>query len=411
MSSKERAAPANSQPAATPRWIRWAWSPGALILLFVLTVATETALTPSGRSGVTSALLIPHFFPGSVPRPLQLVTPPPSVSTIEVPGAPGRMIADIYRPGDGGRFPAIVLLLGVNPLPRDHEQVTTLADGIARSGIVTVVAESDALKAGEIRIEEVDNLVALFTYLERDPGVDSSRIGFAGFCIGGVLQLLAASDPRIADRVAVVNAFSFYADSLDVMRAILTERMPTTSGSEPWTPNPLTREVFFRHILAPLPSEEDRTLLHREVLEAAALTAADVDSLSPLGRHVRELLRAKEPWEVDALISSLPDEYVDQLRRFSPADSAHRLQARTFLMHDVNDAYLPVSGARTLADALPSAALERYTEFQLFAHVVPDQTENPLLFAGEIVSLFSHIHAVLQAIDAGRPTAEMAGSE
>src|SRR5438874_6159222 len=151
-----------------------------------------------------ATLLLPHFFPGDVPRPLRLFTPAPTVRTIDVPDAPGRMVADIYEPGNGGRHPAMVLLLGVNPLPRAHEQVTTLADGIARTGIVTVVAESDALLSGEIRAEEVDNLVALYQHLERLPAVDAQRIGFAGFCVGGVLELIAASDPRIADRVAYV---------------------------------------------------------------------------------------------------------------------------------------------------------------------------------------------------------------
>lgn len=359
-------------------------------------------LAPPGRIGINTALLLPHFFPGDVPRPLRSFTPAPTVATIEVPGAPGRMVADVHRPGGGGRWPAMILLLGVNPLPRNHEQVTTLAEGIARSGIVTVVAESEALVAGEIRAEEIDNLVALFQHLERDPGIDPSRIGFSGFCIGAVLELLAAADPRIADRVGYVNAFSVYADTLDVLRSLLTESMPTPDGPAPWTPDDLTRSVFTTHVLAALPSEEDRALLSRELLGGAVLTADEVALLSPLGQQLRDLLRSRQPAEVEARIAQLPEGFRDRLQRLSPGAAAHRLRATIFLMHDQSDTYLPVSGARNLAALLPPATGRHYTEFRLFAHVVPGSIDDPLQFAGEMVKLFGHIHAVLSVAQTRR---------
>jgi len=372
-----------------------------LVALLIVAIAA-LALSPPGRSAVMAALLLPHFFPGSVPRPLRFLTPTPSVETIDVPGAPGRMVADVYRPAGTGLHPAMVLLLGVNPLPRDHEQVTTLAEGIARSGIVAVVAESDALLAGEIRTEEVDNLVALFQYLERQPTVDPQRIGFAGFCIGGVLELLAASDPRIADRVAYVNAFSVYADALDVLRAVLTRSMPTPAGRTSWMPSDLTREVFLDQAIGSLTSQRDGALLRRELVEGTSLTGQEIESLSPVGAQLRDLLLAKDIERVDTLIAALPDEVTASLRRLSPALVVPRLRATTFLMHDLNDTYLPVSGARQLAALLPPAATPRYTEFRLFAHVVPGGIDDPLLFVGEMVKLLGHIQAVMQAAQAGR---------
>jgi pimeloyl-ACP methyl ester carboxylesterase len=313
------------------------------------------------------------------------------------------MVADVYEPSGSGRHPTMVVLLGVNPLPRGHEQVTTLAEGIARSGFVAVVAESDALLAGEIRTEEVDNLVALFQYLESQPGVDTERIGFAGFCIGGVLELLAAADGRIADRVAYVNAFSVYADPIEVLRAIVTESMPTPAGPMPWTPADLTRQVFLDQAIATLPAPRDRALLRREFVEATPLTTQEVEALTMLGQELRDLLLAKDASRANALIGALPDEITVPLRRLSPAAAAPRLRATTFLMHDQNDSYLPVSGARQLAGLLPPEASPHYTEFRLFAHVVPGGIEDPWLFAGEMVKLFGHIRSVLQTAEAGRP--------
>lgn len=345
-----------------------------------------------------AVLLLPHFFPGEIPRPLRL-SPAPTVATIDVAGPAGRIVADVYRP-IGGPHPAMILILGVDPLPRDHPQVTTLLDGIARAGIVAVIAESDALVSGQLRPEETDNLVALFEYFERDPGVDPRRIGFTGLCVGGVLELLAASDPRIADRVSYVNAFSVYYDARDVLAAILSETMPVDGGIAPWSPHATTRSVFLRHLLAGLPAEE-AAILQLAALEGGA-QGAELQQLSPLGRQMRDLLLARDPSRVQSLLSTLPGDREEWLRRLSPSATLHRLRARTFLMHDEADTLLPVSGARRLAAALPSEARVQYTEFRLFAHVVPEGIDNPLTFVREIAKLIGHVSALLQAVENGR---------
>lgn len=374
--------------------------PAGWVAAVAIVVALVAAVVSfPGRIAILTVFLIPHFFPGDVPRPLRQITPAPTVTTIEVPGAPGRMVADVYRPSTEGRHPALIFLLGVNPLPRSHEQVTTLAEGIARTGIVTVVAESEALVAGDIKPEEVDNLVALFTQLERDPGVDPRRIGFAGFCVGAVLELLAASDPRIAERVAFINAFSVYADTLEVVRSILSETMPTASGRVPWTPDDTTRSVFLRHVISAVPAAEDRALLERELLQGRPLGPAEAEALSTLGTRLRQLLQTKDVTQINRLLADLPESFIQALQRLSPAASIHRLRAQAFLMHDQNDTLLPVSGARQLAATLPPGG--QYTEFRLFKHVVPQGIDDPVLFAGELWKLFGHIYWVLSAAHGG----------
>ena len=376
-----------------------------LLRVLVLAVAAAlvgAALSTPGRTAIATLLLLPHFFPGEVTRPLGRLTQPPVVTTLTVAG-PGAMVADVYRPAHAGKHPAIVLLLGVNPLPRNHEQVTSLAAGLARSGLVTAVAESEALVSGEIGPEEIDNLVALFQQLEQDPAVDPTRIGFAGFCVGAALELLAASDPRIADRVAWINAFSVYADATAVIRAILSQTMPTPAGPLSWTPHETTRVVFTRHLVSGLLDLRERQLLLREFLDSIPLSVEEREALSPAGTRTWELLRATEPAEIDRLLAGLPEETRAQLRDLSPAVSAHRIRAKTFIMHDERDTLLPVSGARELVAAFPADATPTYTEFRLFEHVVPGGTDDPIAFTGQLISLFRHIHGVLSTAYGGRP--------
>jgi dienelactone hydrolase len=372
-----------------------------LLLFLILGGVAAYFLVPQVRIAVYALLLVPHFFPGDVPRPLERITAAPSMETIAVPGAPGRLVADVYRPAGDGRHPVMILLLGVSPLPRSHPQVTTLSTGIARTGIVTVVAESQALLDGEIRAEEIDNLVALFQHLERDAGVDPTRIGFAGFCVGAVLELLAAGDERIADRVAYVNGFSVYASARDVLRDILTETQPGPDGLEPWSPSELTRTVFRRHLIDQLPLASDRELLSGALLTANALPPATLVRLSPAGLALAQLLATRDPAQVEMLLAALPPEYLAPLDRLSPGRAAGRIRARVFLMHDASDSYLPVSGARQLATLVPAATRPQYTEFRLFSHVVPGGVDDPLRFAGEMLKLLGHINAVLQTAHLG----------
>ena len=43
--------------------------------------------------------------------------------------------------------------------------------------------------------------------------MDWERVGLGGFCTGASLTLVAASDPRISDRVHFVNAFGPFFDA------------------------------------------------------------------------------------------------------------------------------------------------------------------------------------------------------
>ena len=52
-----------------------------------------------------------------------------------------------------------------------------------------------------------------FGLLASRPEVDPQRVGIAGFSVGGSLAVLAAADPRIAERVRFVNAFGAFGDA------------------------------------------------------------------------------------------------------------------------------------------------------------------------------------------------------
>jgi hypothetical protein len=61
-------------------------------------------------------------------------------------------------------------------------------------------------------------------------------------------------------------------------------------------------------------------------------------------------------------------------------------------MHDVDDPFIPFTESRALAAA---SKVERYTEFSIFAHVIPDRPVPWQTFLPDLWRLYWHVHAVL----------------
>jgi hypothetical protein len=59
-------------------------------------------------------------------------------------------------------------------------------------------------------------------------------------------------------------------------------------------------------------------------------------------------------------------------------------------MHDYSDDYIPYVESRKLAARAPAGVLRAHTEFDLFAHVMPDRALEAPIFAREVLKLYYH---------------------
>ena len=124
--------------------------------------------------------------------------------------------ADVYYIPDGKRRAALLVFLGANAAGRDDKDVVNFGNALARAGYVPMFSWSPTMGLqNNVDPEEVENLVWAFQHLRKLDYVDPSRIGMAGFSVGGSFIMVAASDPRISDDVAFVNAFGAYYDARD----------------------------------------------------------------------------------------------------------------------------------------------------------------------------------------------------
>ena len=163
-----------------------------IIGLGLAVVIIATVVTPIGRGLGSAVLLLPEFFPGVPVRPLELLTPQPEHTTVQLSYDGKTAVGDLYTPGTPGKHGAVIIFLGVAPAGRDDPRVVRLGEGLARVGLVTLVPQSQDLVDSKVDPTEIDEVVSAFQYLAAQPDVAPDRIGIGGFCIGAGLSLDAA---------------------------------------------------------------------------------------------------------------------------------------------------------------------------------------------------------------------------
>lgn len=362
--------------------------PRRLIPVVLALLVLLPLLTHPGRVAAKTLLLLPDMFPTSPVRPLTWVSGPPRLEEQTFDWPTGRIDADVYLPAAGGRHGAIILLLGAVGFPRRDPALVRFADGLSRAGAVVMIPESANLQNGDILPTEVEGLMMAVEYLRARPEVDPERVGFLGFSVGGSMALLTAESERGRGQVRFVNAFGAYDDATDLLRSVASHTIVVDGQRVPWEPADLTIWVFMRQLIATLPDERDRDVLGRAFLDKQPEAQAELDQLSPDGRRIVELFQQPSPERVDELVAALPPASRDRLRDISPAGGLDRLTANLYLMHDRSDSYIPFTSSRRLAAEAPPGVLRAYTEFDLFAHVMPDRPLGGLDFARELLKLY-----------------------
>ncbi|GIW39680.1 MAG: carboxymethylenebutenolidase [Candidatus Binatia bacterium] len=149
-------------------------------------------------------------------------------SRFELRTEDGSMPVFRAEPQEGGRWPAVVVLMEAFGLNRHIESV---AERLAREGYVTAAPDlyyrEETRSAGYDQLDRalalmgtlddekvVRDLEALVSSLAGDPKVDGDRIGVTGFCMGGrIAFLVACRDSRI--RAAV----PFYGGGITASRS------------------------------------------------------------------------------------------------------------------------------------------------------------------------------------------------
>lgn len=385
--------------------MRWRRRIGLVLLVAaILVVAWEPT-----RVGLQTAVMLPNLLDAG-PKPLNVFSDAPRRTALpyRADGAEADGdLAELWLPSWASaerRAGAILLVLGVNNVGRNHPAVERVADGLARTGVAVLVPDSRTLLQGRLEVGEIDGVVRAFELLAARPEVDGDRVGIVGFSVGGSLALLAAGDDRIASRVRWVNAFGAFADAATYLAAVSAHAYRGPDGSlVPWTPTPLAREVYLGFLLDQVPNDADRQLL--EAAFGAAILEAERPPPDPELRAtletdaaatVHDLLTARSLDEASTAVEALPAESQAFIDAISPARHLADVRADIHLMHETEDHHVPYVESRALARALETVdRLEAHTEFRLFDHVQPDDIDL-VAAAPELLKLLLHVRTLME---------------
>lgn len=377
-----------------------------VVTLVVLAIVASVAFVavPPFATAVRATGLLAELLEFGV-RPLSATTSAPLRTTTTYGSSPADRL-DIYLPADAvadASRAAVVLSLGIHPLSLDHPDISRIAGGVARLGLVVGVPESTALNETRVTPEEPARLAEAALVVAARPEVDPTRVGIAGFSAGASVALVAAADPRIADSLAFVSAFGGYADAgtLLVDVATRTQRVDgQTRLTRPWAAEPYVRRDIAALLLATIRPSRERDRL--EALLAPVIesddppTGPDPAVLAELQRaDVRvayQLIAAASREDAEAALADLSDEVRGPLAAISPVSAAAGLRTRVFLMHGESDRSIPISHVHLIADALPEGVLARLTVFDLFQHVQPGKDGLTLEQAPDLWQLYLYLH-------------------
>ena len=363
--------------------LRRAW-PLALALFVIVLLSAGLLCSKHGRPAIISALILPDMLLDLPVRPVTWFTADPVVERVTIDYGSGRILADIYRPPDDDRHAAVLFSMGAPPLDLDDSRLVKLGEDVARAGIAMIIPFSTRLDAELLEPAEIDALVGVFQYAERQPYVDPDRIGYIGVSVGGSLALLAASDARIAERVNFVVSFGGYYNALDALLAIGSRRIAYDGLEEDWEPDSHTIEVMALQLIVELSDASDRETLCKAFVDPGdrsrlcqapigrePVSPTDVASLTPEGRAAYDLMTGGALAGGDELLSRLPPATLSKLEALSPDQAIDGLRGEIYIIHDRGDAFIPYVESRRLRDALVGRERVHFTEVSLFEHVEP----------------------------------------
>jgi pimeloyl-ACP methyl ester carboxylesterase len=208
------------------------------------------------------------------------------------------------------------------------------------------------------------------------PETRAGRIGLVGVSVGGTVALLAAAEPRLAERISVVAAIAPFTDLEKVMMLATTGTYRGSEGHQPYPVPPSLAVGLARSLVAALPSTPDARALGCALDRLdplrddplGPLREAPCGSLGPAAATVQALLLNRDPSRFADLYAALPSDVRQIVAELSPLRSAARLIAPVEIATAPRDKYFPLDESLALQR---QARHVRITVTSALAHATP----------------------------------------
>ncbi|OGE06247.1 hypothetical protein A2W70_00210 [Candidatus Curtissbacteria bacterium RIFCSPLOWO2_02_41_11] len=340
-----------------------------VVVLVLLVGLTAFFATPWGRPALKTALLVPEVTSGFPVKPLEWVSKEPVVSEVNLQVDGKEIKADLYRPQDNKQHPAVVFTLGV-VITRRNPAVTKFAQALTRSGFVVLVPDLPDFLSGFIWTDSLNSLISSVEFLDRQSFVQKNNIGFAGFCVGASISIVASEDAKIRDKIAFIAAVSPYSNLFSLAEATLLGRQKIKGEYVDWQPAELTVETFNKGYVNFVATAEERELILGKLMASQTIPESEFEGLSPEAKSIYAFLANRDVAKFKELESNLPQGGRDLLVELSPDTNINNLKAKLFILSDKKDTFVPKIEGEKLAKMLPKKQVY-FIEVDSFEHVNP----------------------------------------
>lgn len=279
--------------------------------------------------------------------------------------------ADLYR-ADGNPKAGIVLVHGAAAQGKDDPRLKDFAMMLARARFAVLVPDLVELRQQRLSPSNTQDVKNTLEYvLSQGHLSPNNRIGIGAFSVAVGPAVLAALDPKQADRVQFVLAVGGYYDLPRTLTYLTTgyyggkgfvmRRQPSDDG---------------RWILAMSNAHRLERARDREVLWALAQRKLDapsapveelVQELSEAGRTVYAFVSNSDPSRAMTLLAQLPEPIRTDIQNLDIASQdLSQLKAQLILVHGMDDAVIPYPESQAMGVAAPADAARLFLLRGLF---------------------------------------------
>jgi pimeloyl-ACP methyl ester carboxylesterase len=324
----------------------------ARLARLALAVVLALPLLDAGRSMLVASLFLLEFLSGGVVGPLTRVTTTPVRTTLGVP----HVAVDRYADSSRAIATPLVLVHGLAPDGKDDARVGAAATLLARAGFEVLVPTIPGLTEWRLRPGDREPVIATLA-------TRSAPTVVIGVSVGAGVAMLAAADPRVRDRVALVLSLGGYASAIDLVRYYLTGEFEGHG-------------VRGRHV-------HDPELVRRFI-------DANTDLIDA---SARAALAAKNPDDVSRALTALSPDLVRLLDALSPVRVLREIRAPLIFVHGRDDIAVPYTESLALFDARHERA--RLVLVGIVGHVEAAPTVKIFTSARDLIALWSVVYALV----------------
>jgi len=365
--------------------------------IIVILIIIVYGLTPWGRITFKSLTLVTEFSPKVHLGVLDLVGGKYTVEQVEIDVPGGNIPADVYKPSNNKKNPAVIFLIGTRGL-RTNDGVRRFANIFAKAGFVVLVPELDDLVNIKMRNTTIDKIDVLFDYLSSRDYVDSKRVGLSGVCAGGTFSLLAAADSRMSDKVRFVNVVSPFFDNWDLTRELFTGQFMDHGKQVPWLAGNDAKQQLQLWYAGLIVNEDEQNLIKDSILTNAQVPEDKMVTMSARAKAILKFIIATNDTEFDQAREQLPDEVKTQVEALSVRGKTDKIKTKVYILADSHDTYVAPIESKRLFESLGKKQAE-FSYISSLNHVVPVRNLERLNLVQDAVKIYFHIRSFLSYLD------------